>query len=62
MLIECEVAGYSKMTISVDHLYARFLLMLLIKVEKPYYGVPIAPLESFLTIRQGNIEQLRMMY
>lgn len=50
------------MTISVDHLYARFLLMLLIKVEKPYYGVPIAPLESFLTTRQGNIEQLRIMY
>lgn len=44
LLNDVAVSGHSKLTFSIDHIYVRSLLMLLIKVGRPSYGDPLTPL------------------
>ena len=54
--------GQNKIIVSIDYLYARILLMLMIKIDRPTYDEPIPPLQKFLAVRKNGLESLFEMY
>lgn len=59
---ESQPTGESKLTICTDFIYLRQLLILLIKVDQPFYGLPLDPIKIFIESRGKQLKQLEQMY